>query len=232
MTNPLGDNDLHRQLGGSPTEVAGLLDSTDGDVQSLALRELIARKERALPALLAVLKDGSEQTRSLAAEGLATLASPSTADTLARLVKDANEKVRSYAARGLASMDDPRAISALIATLADFEDVLHTPYTLSTYALARMGPRALAAVLPLLLARDKATRMRAHFIVRRIMEESGMLSDQPQLKALFEQYDPNDAASARKAAADKMTSWLRDHPLGGANASKQSNADVPDVSGF
>lgn len=232
MTNSSGNKDIDRQLGGKPEEVVELLESLDGDVRSLALRELIARKERGVPALLAALEKGSADLRALAAEGLSTLADPSTADALAEAVKDKTEKVRSYAAVGLANIGDPRALDALVATLGDSEDVLHTPFTVSTYALARFGMGALPVVMPLLTANDEPTRVRARYIVKRILTEEGLVSDGSGLTKLLESYDPDDKPVERNEAAGELLDWLKKHPVKTHKTSKPPKDLGPDKSGL
>ena len=224
MTLSSGNPDIDRQLGGSPEEVAQLLESGDGDTRGLALGELISRKKRGIPVLLAALKSDKAQTRALAAEGLATIADPSTADALAAALKDKDDTVRARAASGLANMDDPRALDALIETLGDAEDVLHAPYTLSTYALSRYGPEALPAVLPLLKARDAATRTRALYIVRRILEQAGNTN----LRRLLDSYDPNAKAAARNKVAAQLIKEIDKHPpeAGGGAQEKGKSVDV------
>ena len=227
MTLSSGNADIDRQLGGSPEEVAQLLESDDGDTRALALGELISRKQRAVPALLAALKGDKAQTRALAAEGLATIADPSTADALAAALKDKDGMVRARAASGLANMGDPRALDALVKTLGDAEDVLHAPYTLSTYALSRYGPGALPAVMPMLKAREAATRTRAHFIVRRILDPGG----DPDLRRLLDSYDPNARAATRNKVVAKLLDWTEKKPPEAGDRAQEKAKDV-DISGY
>src|SRR3954447_2253065 len=112
MSHDRNDPDIKRLLGGEPAEVAELLDSPDVDVRGLAVGELTSRGKRAIPALVEVLKNGTGSARALAAEALAKLADPSTADALADALKDKDGDVRARAASGLANMDDPRALDA------------------------------------------------------------------------------------------------------------------------
>jgi HEAT repeat protein len=206
MTHSTGDHDLDRQLGGEPSEVAELLESGDGDTRARALGELISRGKRALPALLRSLKSHTSATRALAAEGLAGIADPSTADALAHALNDNSDLVRAQAAKGLANLDDPRALDALIKTLNDAPDVLHSEYSLSAYTLAGYGPRALPPVAPLLKSSHEMERAKAIFIIRQIA--SGMGAQDAGLKQALASYDPYGKKADRDKAADSLTDWI------------------------
>ncbi len=209
-----GDRELDRQLGGEPEEVAELLESKDVDTRGRVLGELISRGKRAVPALLKALKSESPSTRALAAEGLANIADPSTADALARAVKDSDGDVRARAAQALARIDDPRALDALIDTLDDAPDLLHAEYSLSAYTLAGYGPRALPAVAPLLKSPDQMKRAKAIFIMRRIV--AGMGANDPELKQDLASYDPYGEQAARDRVADRLVEWAKkERPEGG-----------------
>jgi len=206
-----GDRELDRQLGGEPSDVAELLESKDVDTSGRALGELIARGKSAVPALLQALQSESSSTRALAAEGLANIADPSTADALAHALKDSDGDVRARAAQALARLDDPRALDALINTLDDAPDLLHAEYSLSAYTLAGYGTRALPAVALLLKSPDQMKRAKAIFIIRRIF--GGMGAEDPELKQALASYNPYGEQTARDKAADRLIEWVeQEHP--------------------
>jgi HEAT repeat protein len=234
MTHTTGDHDLDRQLGGEPSEVAALLDSDDVDTQGRALGELTSRGKRAIPALLDALKSTRPRTRALAAEGLSSIADPSTADALAHTLNDKDGDVRAQAARGLAVMDDPRALDALVETLNDAPDLLHAEYTLSAYSLANYGPRALPAIAPLLKSPDQMTRMRANLVIKRILD--GMKSGNADVQSFLTSYDPEGDKAERDKAADSVIAWVeKNHPENathtGTGNEKDSGSKI-DLSNF
>jgi hypothetical protein len=206
MTPSTGDRDLDRQLGGEPSEVAYLLEAEDADTRARALGELISRGRRAVPALLQSLKSHASATRALAAEGLANIADPSTADALAHALNDKSDLVRAQAAKGLANMDDPRALDALIKTLNDAPDVLHSEYSLSAYTLAGYGPRALPVVAPLLKSSNETERAKAIFIIRQITSRMG--AQEASLAQSLASYDPYAKKGDRDKAADALIEWI------------------------
>jgi HEAT repeat protein len=199
--------DLARLLGGKPEEVAEHLSSDDADLQGQALKELIARGTRSVPALLDALKNGDAPTRALAVEGLATIADPSTADVLNGALDDKDGKVRARAATGLMNIGDPRALDALIATLNDFSDTL-SEYSLSTFALSQYGPKALPKVAPLLKAEDQPTRSKAIYIIQKIVSQMKSSKPDPELRKALREFDPAATTKERDAVADTIMASL------------------------
>ncbi len=198
-----------RRLGGPPEQVIEELSSDDAEMRSLALGELITRGEPAIPALLKALHSDDKEVRALAAEGLASIADPSTADDLAAALKDKDGGVRSQAAVGLTRMDDPRGFPALVETINDAPDVLHSDRSLSVNELSRQGPKALPFVVPLLKSHDEATRWKAYTIIQQVV--SGMKYPErtwDKLNELLGGYDPSGPASERDRAAAKWAEWV------------------------
>jgi HEAT repeat protein len=204
-------------FGGEPEDVVEHLNSDDGDTRSRALGELIARGKKAVPALLKVLKGGEARARFLAAEGLASIADPATADTLYEALEDDDDKVRAHAATGLMKIGDPRALDALVRTINDFPDVL-SEYSLSTFALAQYGPKALPAVAPLLKAPEQWTRAKAIYIFRKILSQPSGGGTDPELQKWLQAYN----ASAPEAERDEMADKLIARVKGGRAAAKQT----------
>lgn len=150
----------------SVAELMEQLASADPNERALALAALVEHGGSATPALTRALGSPVDAVRAQAAQALAEIADPSSADALAAALDDGNPEVRARAANGLARVRDPRALGALLRTIDDFPDVLHHPYTLSVYGLIGLGQAALPAVVPLLEADDPATRERALLVVR------------------------------------------------------------------
>ncbi len=144
------------------------LRSEDFNERAKALAALVAQGTSSVPALTQALAGGDERVRAQAAKGLAELADPGSADTLAALTYDSASEVRAQAAAGLARIGDARAIEALVRTIDDAPDELHHPYTLSVYCLIDMGDAARAAVMPLLSADDPNTRARASLVLHSV----------------------------------------------------------------
>ncbi|HEX8116920.1 MAG TPA: HEAT repeat domain-containing protein [Pyrinomonadaceae bacterium] len=193
------------------TSVADLvrqLSSPDFNERALALARLIMKGNAATPALTELLKSPDEDLRTKAAQGLAEIADPASADTLAGLLDDENGLIRARAAQGLALMNDPRALDALVRTIDDAEDILHVDHTLSTYGLIRMGPPALPAVAPLLKSDDPLTREHAFLVVTSIVSKLPEGKDLDGLSRSLGSYDPHGAAPERERAADQWLDWI------------------------
>ncbi len=199
----------------SSEELIGYLENADADVRGLALGELIKRGNSAITSLIEALGNTNAQVRALAAEGLATIAKPSTADNLAAALNDADGRVRAQAATGLARMNDSRAIQALIRTLGDNPDLLHIPYTQSATTLIEMGPRVLPELARALKSEDESTRIRAIWIIQEIVsrlpEPEG---DWESLSRALGHFDPAGPAEERNRIADRWLSWAQDHTEG------------------
>jgi len=208
MSSSYGEK-VHR-LGADPAQVAEELGSDDQEMRSRALGELIQRGKPAVPALLAALHSPDDAVRALAAEGLASIADPSTAGDLANALKDKSGAVRSQAASGLANMGDQRGMPALVDTINDFSDILHADLSLSAYALARQGEKALPFVVPLLKSEDEATRWKAIWVIQQIV--SGMTIKEgtwDKLNKSLGNYDPAGPADARNSSGDKWAEWVQ-----------------------
>lgn len=194
-------------------DLANRLESTDRDTQALALGELIAQGKLAVPVLTHALGSENDYTRALAAEGLAQIADPASADSLVAALDDPSDRVRAYAATGLSNMGDPRAIDALVRTINDYPDRLHSYYSLSTYALMNQGAEALPVVAPLLKSPDLQTRRRAFLAVRSIITQR-ILSESETWESLWEsleRYEPDAPEAQRNQAADRWINWIQQH---------------------
>src|SRR5215831_8967796 len=101
-------------MGTSIDRLVNDLEVNDTSTQGSALARLILRGKPAVPALERLLNGGEARQRALAAEGLSTIADPSSAEALAAALDDADGHVRSLAAAGLAQMGDPRGIPGLV----------------------------------------------------------------------------------------------------------------------
>jgi HEAT repeat protein len=165
------------------------LGSDDFNVRARALATLVAQGRAAVPELTEALRTGDERVRPQAAQALAEVVDPGSAETFAAVLEDPLAEVRGQAAVGLARLGDPRAPDALAATLDDLPDLLHYPYTGAVYALIDLGRPALPAVVPLLSADNPETRRRAALVIGSVLGAEA-LGD----------YDPDASADAREAA--------------------------------
>lgn len=192
----------------SPHELIEQLSSPDFNTRALALADLVQLGSAAVPALIEAFNTPDEAVRAQVAQALAEIADPSSADTLARAVSDSNGEVRARGAQGLARINDHRAMSALIDTINDFPDVLHSPFTVSVYELIRLGPSTLPFVVPLLKSADSTTRHRAFLVFRTIVSMLPEVKDWQQFWHSFGSYDPEAASQERDRAADQLLAWL------------------------
>jgi HEAT repeat protein len=144
------------------------LGSDDFNVRARALAALVGQGRGAVPELVSALRDGDQRVRPQAAQALAEIADPGSAEALEEATGDEAAEVRAHAAVGLARLRDPRAPAALARTLDELPDPLHHPYTAAVYALIDLGPPALPAVEPLLSAEDPETRRRAELVIRSV----------------------------------------------------------------
>jgi hypothetical protein len=182
--------------------------STDQDTSGLALAELIRLGKKATPVLLEALSHSNPRTRRLAAEGLAEIADPSTADALFQATHDSNPEVRARAATALHKLGDKRSLKALVATLDDYPDILHNPYTASMYPLMQGGKDVLPLVVPLLQSPDDLTRQRAFLIVKAVVTKLPQGQDWNQLWQSLGSYDPAAPQAERDKAAKQWEAWL------------------------
>jgi hypothetical protein len=186
---------------------ARLLDP-DQDISGKALGELIRLGKTATPVLLAALTHANARTRRLAAEGLGEIADRASADALHRATQDSSGEVRARAATALHRLNDPRAWAALIATLNDYPDILHSPYTASMYPLMRAGKTVLPLLMPLLRASDAATRQRALLILKAVVSKHYVPRDWDALWQKLGSYDPAAPQAERDRAAQQWQDWL------------------------
>src|SRR5262245_39625974 len=100
-------------MGSSVADLVEQLNSPDFNARALALAELVQRGRAATPALLEALKSADDRLRAQAAQGLAEIADPLSAEPLALALNDGSGEVRARAAHGLARISDSRAIGAL-----------------------------------------------------------------------------------------------------------------------
>jgi len=190
----------------------GSLDAADPAQRAKALAALVAAGRTATPVLLRGLASADADVREKAAQGLAEIADPSTADALAAALADPAPRVRGRAAQGLAALGDARALDALVRTIDDFPDVLHAPHTVATYVLVARGPKALPAIAPLLDAPQPMTRQRAFLVLQTVVSAMPQAGDWRTLWQSLGAYDPNAAdASARAAAAAQWRQWIAAH---------------------
>jgi HEAT repeat protein len=189
-------------------ELVKQLSSTDFNIRALALAELVRQGKAATPVLIEAFKTPVDQLRAQVAQALAEIADPASADILAQALDDNNQEVRSRGAQGLTRINDSRALAALVRTINDFPDLLHDPFTLSTYGLIQLGRSALPAVAPLLKSADSITRERAFLVFRTIVSALPEGKDWQQLWQSLGSYDPHGASPERERAADQLTSWI------------------------
>jgi HEAT repeat protein len=190
-------------------ELVGRLSADDANERAKALAALVGLGPAAVPALEDALRHGDGLVRAQAAQGLAEIADPASAESLAAVTGDGDPDVRAHAAAGLARIGDPRALDALVRTIDDAPDLAHHPYTLSVYGLIDLGDTALPAVVPLLSADELATRRRALLVLRSVVSAGG--ADWDRLWSELGRYDPEAAPAERDAAAGRWAAWVAEH---------------------
>jgi hypothetical protein len=183
--------------------------STDQDTSALALGELIAHGKQATSILIEALHAPNDRTRRLAAEGLSDIGDATAAEPLFAATHDSSGPVRARAATALARLGDPRARAALVATLDDYPDELHGPYTASMYPLMRDTAAVLPLIVPLLKAPDQITRQRALLIIKAVVAKLPAGTNWEQLSTQLGSYDPAGPANERNAAADQWQAWVQ-----------------------
>jgi HEAT repeat protein len=186
---------------------ARLLDA-DQDVSGTALGALIGLGKAATPLLIEALSHANARTRRLAAEGLGDIAERASADALYQATHDSSGEVRARAATALHRLHDARALPALIATLNDYPDILHAPYTASMYPLMRAGKAVLPLLIPLLRAADALTGERALLVIKAVVGKHYPQHDWNTLWRSLGSYDPAAPQPARERAAQQWQDWL------------------------
>jgi len=189
-------------------ELKKRLYSLDQDTSGLALAEFIKRGKDSSPILLEALTHDNPRTRRLAAEGLAEIKDPAAADALFKATKDPNDEVRARAAGALSALGDSRALPALVATINDYPDILHSPYTASMYPLMKSGKAALPLIVPLLTAPEDVTRQRAFTVLRAIVSATPEGKNWDALWKSLGHYDPVGPAAERDKAAEQWKGWV------------------------
>ena len=182
--------------------------SQDQRDSALAAVELMRKGNLATPIFLEALKHPDAGMRRMAAESLGTIADPASADALFEATTDENGEVRARAAGALYRLDDPRALPALVATLNDFPDLLHSPYTDAMYALMEGDEEVLQHIIPLLSSPDRDTRIRAFIIVEAIVTHLPQAEDWDTLWRSLGSYDPDGPEAERNRAARQWQDWL------------------------
>jgi HEAT repeat protein len=185
----------------------------DGDRKdgTLAFRELLRLGKAAVPVLVEALTHTDPRTRRLAAEGLSELRDPISADALFAATRDSHGEVRARAATALHKLGDKRSLAALVATLNDYPDELHNPYTASMYPLMNGGREVLPLVAPLLQATDIDTRERAFLIVRAVVSRHFKNEEWTTLWGTLGSYDPAAPPAQRDSAAQQWRDWVKQH---------------------
>jgi|SRR5215212_5564511 len=189
-------------------ELVEQLSSAEFNTRALALAELVRQGKAATAVLVEAFNTPVDRLRAQVVRALAEIADPASADTFAQALDDDNKEVRARGAQGLARINDSRAITALVRTINDFPDVLHHPYTLSTYELILLKRSALPAVAPLLKSADPITRERAFLVVGTIISSLPEGKDWQQLWHSLGSYDPHGPSLERERAADQLISWI------------------------
>lgn len=189
-------------------ELIDSLPSIDGNTRAKVVAELLAHGRAAVPGFLRALADPDIEIRFLAIGGLAHLADPSTADTLAGLLADPDERIRAEAAHGLDRIGDPRALDALVLTFDDWPDPMQPPTTLAAEALIKRGVPALPRVGPLLSSSEPMTRDRAYFVLQTVVSQLRDV-DWPSLWRAQGSYQPlSTDDAARERAAASWRAWI------------------------
>jgi hypothetical protein len=193
----------------APEDLAQRLGSDDVNESGLALSELIAQGTTATPLLTQAARSESANVRALAMEGLAAIADPASVGDVRRGLEDPDGRVRSLAAVALNRLGAADALDALLATLDDWPDLLHSDMSKSAYELAASGPRALAVAIPLLVSEDWTTRSKGAWIIRRIVASDRDDPALAELEAIVSGFDARDErAQERARVTGAANRWL------------------------
>ena len=192
-------------MSATPEALVQQLSSADDNERAAALAQLVLRGLECAPALRTAMTSPDVEVRAQAAQALAEIGDPASAELFAAAIGDADERVRGRGAQGLARIGDSRALDALVRTIDDLPDILHNPYTLSLYALTGFGVPALTALAPLLKAPHPLTRARAFLAIREI---AAKIADRDALARALGDYDPNAPQADRDRAADRWSVWI------------------------
>jgi hypothetical protein len=180
----------------------------DRDVSGSALAELIRLGHRATPVLLEALKHSDARIRRLAAEGLGEIGDATTANALFQATDDPHPEVRARAATALYQLKDKRAVATLVATLDDYPDILHNPYTASMYPLMQSDKQVLPLVVPLLKSPSALTRTRAFMIIKAVVMRLPEGKNWDNLWRSLGSYDPNGSTAERDRSIQQWQTWL------------------------
>lgn len=103
------------------------------------------------------------------------------------------------------------AVETLVANINASPEPLHADFTAEVRALVRFGPPAARAVLPLLLAADELTRLRAQRVlegVSRAMAADTWRGDWARLWQANGDYDWRADVGRRQASVARWRNWL------------------------
>ena len=185
------------------------LGSADPNVAGLALGELQAQGEAAVPALLRALTSDNVGARRMAIEGLGDIASASSEDGVRAALADQDGQVRSLAAVALARLGAPDALQALADTLDDWPDLAHAEMSRSAYELPRLGRRALTVAIPLLASPVWTDRAKGAWVIRQVLGQANADPDLVELHAIVDRFDADGPAEERNRTASEAAEWLR-----------------------
>jgi hypothetical protein len=190
------------------------LSSVDFNARALALAELVRRGRDSTQALSSAVDANNPDVQVEALRGLAEIADPAAAEVFARFLDAPDERLRAFAAQGLSRIGDPRALDALVRAIDDYPDELRHLLTPSVVELMRRGPPVLPAVALLLEAPGSATRARAFFAVRRIVQGNPQFGSWESLVARLGPYDPNAPVGERNSQARRWRDWIEEEEAG------------------
>lgn len=193
----------------SPDDALDRLRSPDPNVAGLALGELVAQGEAAIPALLRALTSDAVGARRMAIEGLGDIAAPRSEEAVRAALADPDGQVRSLAAVALARLGAPDALEALSETLDDWPDLLHSEMSRSAYELPRLGRRALSVAIPLLASAEWDDRAKGAWVARQVLGQPDADPGLGELRSILEGFDPDGPADERDRAARRAAEWLK-----------------------
>jgi HEAT repeat protein len=189
-------------------ELGRALGSEDADDAGRALADLVAQGRSATPILIRAAHSDSADARRRAMEGLGTVADPAARDEARRGLEDPDGRVRSLAAVALSRLDDPDALRALLDTIDDWPDLLHSEMSRSAYELAARGPEALPYAIPLLASDSWTERARGAWIIATLLKQAEAGTALAELKENMSGYDPDGDEAGRRRVAEAAARWL------------------------